>query len=310
MVAWLLQGKDMATEWIAVDWGTSNLRVWVFGVEGITQLISDRGLGGLAPEEFEAALLDLIDPYLPDAGKTPIIACGMVGAKQGWHEAPYAATPCAVPGILEAVHVPVDDPRLDLRILPGVMQAKPADVMRGEETQIGGFLATHSGFDGIVCLPGTHTKWVHISAGEIVSFRTVMTGELFTVLTKHSVLRHTVGADGWDQPAFLEAVSDAMTSPQRVTAKLFGLRAGALLDGVGPDVMRSRLSGFLTGLELSGTRDYWLGQDIALIGAPALTTNYEAALAAQGLKARVFDGAPLVLAGLKAAHDGIKGTNG
>ena len=58
--------------------------------------------------------------------------------------------------------------------------------MRGEETQIAGFLALNPKFDGVICLPGTHTKWVHISAGEIVSFRTFMTGEMFALLSQQS----------------------------------------------------------------------------------------------------------------------------
>jgi hypothetical protein len=73
--------------------------------------------------------------------------------------------------------------------------------MRGEETQIAGFLAQNPGFDGVLCLPGTHTKWVHISAGEVVSFRSFMTGELFATVGPHSVLRHSVG-EGWDDAAF------------------------------------------------------------------------------------------------------------
>lgn len=306
MVAWSSRGKGMTTEWIAVDWGTSNLRVWVVGPDGTRALTRDTGMGALAPHAFEPALLDLIAPHLPADRKTPVIACGMVGAKQGWHEAPYIATPCAVPGPDRAVQVPAGDPRIDVVILPGVKQARPPDVMRGEETRIGGFLATQGPFDGIVCLPGTHTKWVHVSAGEIVSFRTVMTGELFALLSQHSVLRHTVSS-GWDDAAYLEAVSDAMTSPQRVTAKLFGLRAGDLLDGTSPAVMRARLSGYLLGLELAGTRDYWLGQEVALVGAPGLTAHYGAALAAQGVSPRVVEGDPMTLAGLQAAHARITG---
>ena len=88
-------------------------------------------------------------------------------------------------------------------------QSKPADVMRGEETQISGYLAQNPNFNGSICLPGTHTKWVQISAGEIVSFRTFMTGELFNIISKHSILRHSVD-EGWDEKAFLESVSEGM----------------------------------------------------------------------------------------------------
>jgi len=78
-----------------------------------------------------------------------------------------------------------------MHILPGLKQDKNPDVMRGEETQIAGFLAGNPDFDGVLCLPGTHTKWVHISAKEIVSFQTVMTGELFALLSQNSVAHRT-----------------------------------------------------------------------------------------------------------------------
>ena len=90
----------MNTEWIAVDWGTTNLRAWAMGADGavLASLISDQGMGGLTPDTFEPALLDLINPHLPDGQTTPVICCGMVGAAQGWAEAPYAAVPCPPPG--------------------------------------------------------------------------------------------------------------------------------------------------------------------------------------------------------------------
>ncbi|WP_204115565.1 2-dehydro-3-deoxygalactonokinase [Shimia biformata] len=293
--------------WIAVDWGTSNLRAWVMGPEGtvIAALGSDRGMGVLDPDGFEPALMDLIGAYLSEDGRVPVIACGMVGAKQGWAEAPYVAVPCPPPGLSEASHPTAADPRLDLRILPGVKQVNPCDVMRGEETQIAGFLRENPSFDGVICLPGTHTKWVHISARELVSFRTFMTGELFALLSKQSVLRHSVAADGWDNTAFAEAVSDAMSAPQRLAARLFSIRAGSLLEGTDVATGRARLSGWLMGLEIAGARDYWLGREVVLIGAPRLTALYYDALAAQGAEVREADGAEIVLAGLKAAQEGI-----
>jgi len=175
-------------DWIAVDWGTSNLRVWAMRASGpVADARSDQGMGTLEPEAFEPALLDLIEPWL-GAAPMPVIACGMVGAKQGWAEAPYAAVPCP-PVSLATVTPNVQDRRLVVHILPGLSQASPADVMRGEETQIAGYLADVPEFDGILCMPGTHTKWVQVSAGEVVSFRTFMTGEMFALLSTGSVLR-------------------------------------------------------------------------------------------------------------------------
>ncbi len=285
-------------DWIAVDWGTSNLRVWAMGADGIlAEASSDDGMGRLLPAQFEPALLSLIDPWLSDR-KTPVIACGMVGSRQGWVEAPYRAVPCTPVDRAAMVQVVVSDPRISVHIAPGLKQPKPADVMRGEETQIAGALALNPGFDGVICLPGTHSKWVQISAGEVVSFQTFMTGEVFALLSQHSVLRHGMGGTGWDDAAFDEALSDALSRPDRFAARLFSLRAEGLLDGLLPDQARARLSGLLIGIELAAARPYWLGQAVNLIGAETLSRAYARALGQQGASPRLLSGTDCTLAGL------------
>ncbi|MAQ84237.1 MAG: 2-keto-3-deoxy-galactonokinase [Maritimibacter sp.] len=296
----------MSDDWIAVDWGTSHLRAWAMtGPEIRASAHSDDGMGRLSPEAFEPALLALVEPWLRPDGATPVVACGMVGARQGWVEAPYRAVPCAPAGGNGMIRALVHDDRLDVRIIPGLSQASPADVMRGEETQIAGFVAANPDFDGILCLPGTHTKWAHISAKEIVSFRTFMSGEIFALIAGQSVLRHSVTTDGFDDDAFLEAVSESLSRPESFAARAFSLRAGSLLDGLAAETARARLSGWLIGMELAAARAYWLGQPVVLIGAPALSGLYAKALQAQGLTPVTADGDAMTLAGLAAAHLGV-----
>jgi len=296
---------QQSAEWIAVDWGTSNLRVWMMGSDGLpfAQGRSGKGMAGLARDAFEPALLELVEPYLALDRVTPVICSGMVGAREGWMEAPYVATPCAPPSGQAAVTPASTDPRLAVHILPGVKQMSPPDVMRGEETQIAGVLSAQPDFDGILCLPGTHTKWVHISAGEIVSFQTCMTGEMFALLSQHSVLRHSVTSDGWDQDSFLAGVASAMDRPQVFAAQLFGMRAAGLLLGTSADAGRARLSGLLVGLELAGTKPYWLGRHVAILGADAVAAHYQSALAEQGIQAEMLESADLTLAGLTSAYN-------
>lgn len=294
-----MSGETSYADWIAVDWGTTHLRAWAIAPEGRirAEAQSTRGMGGLDGAEFEAALLDLIKDWL-DSGPTPILACGMVGAKQGWQEAPYVAVPTKPADLALMRATAPKDKRLELWIVPGLSQSKPADVMRGEETQIAGFLAREPGFDGVLCLPGTHTKWVHISAGEVISFQTCMTGEMFDLLSQQSVLRHSVGAASLNADAFAEAVSETLSRPERLAQRLFSIRADATLNGTAADVARARLSGVLIGAELAATRPYWLGQDVVVAGTPALADLYTRALSAQGASARALDVAPLTLAGL------------
>jgi 2-dehydro-3-deoxygalactonokinase len=296
----------MTPDWIAVDWGTSNLRVWAMGPEGVLDhASSDEGMGKLSRDGFEPALLRLIAPWLSQ-GVTPVIACGMVGSRQGWAEAPYRAVPCTpvAPGAL--LRVLTADPRIAVQIAPGLSQAKPADVMRGEETQIAGALALLPNFDGVLCLPGTHSKWAHISAGEVVSFQTYMTGELFALLSTQSVLRHGMVGDGWDEAAFLQGFDDAYAKPEKISARLFSLRAEGLLAGLSADAARSRLSGLMIGIELAAAKPYWLGQRVVLIGADRLCDSYTHALAQLGLTAQRLDATACTLSGLATARGALK----
>ena len=277
-------------------------------MQGGTQLAhaqSDDGMAKLERDQFEGALLKLIQGWL-GAGTMPVIACGMVGARQGWVEAPYTAVPAKPDHSQHALPV-CDDPRLHVRVIPGLKQASPADVMRGEETQIAGFLALNSGWDGVICLPGTHTKWVHVSADEVVSFQTYMTGDLFAAIGGHTVLRHSVQSDNWDSDAFDAGVNDAISRPERIAARLFSLRAEGLVNNMQNGTARASLSGLLIGAELAGAKPYWLGQQIAVIGAGNLTSLYVRALALQSAPATQVKGDAITLAGLTAAYRRLKG---
>ena len=296
--------------WIAVDWGTSNLRVWAMDAsyDLLAERSSDQGMGGLEPAQFEPALLAIIDEFLVEGRATPVICCGMVGAKQGWVEADYVAVPSKPPSGDGATRISARDPRIDVRILPGMKQVAQPDVMRGEETQVAGFLRGQPKFDGVLLMPGTHSKWAHISAEEIVSFQTFMTGEMYALLARQSVLKHSVAVTGWDDAAFEAALSEAISRPESVAAKLFGLRAASLVGDQSDEIGRARLSGLLIGLELAATRPYWLGQNLAIVGAPEVAAVYEKALGLQGLPAQVYDAQPMTRLGLIAAYDAMKGS--
>ncbi|MFT4011949.1 MAG: 2-dehydro-3-deoxygalactonokinase [Paracoccus sp. (in: a-proteobacteria)] len=294
----------VAPGWIAVDWGTTRLRAWAMaGARALDSRASDQGMGGLTPDGFEPALLDLIADWLPpsDAPPVPVVACGMVGARTGWAEAEYRAIPCPPLDPLRATRPPLRDPRILVHILPGLSQADPPDVMRGEETQIAGFLALNPDFRGTLCLPGTHCKWVAIQNGQVTGFHTFMTGELYALLTRQSVLRLTIGAAGLDADAFRAALTHALEQPETLPLHLFPLRAAALLQGLGAKQAAGRLSGLLIGAEIAAARMLWQDRRVAVIGAAELAGLYVQGLTRAGGDAYELDGAALVLAGLSAA---------
>jgi 2-dehydro-3-deoxygalactonokinase len=293
-----------AVAWLAADWGGSRLRVWAMGADDrpLAQARSDAGAASLTPEGFEPALRALAAPWLMPGRVTQAVACGMVGSRQGWVEAPYRPVPCAPLGA-GAVAAPVRGEGLALRVIPGLSQADPPDVMRGEETQIAGALREAPGFEGVVCLPGTHAKWATVAGGRVTAFRTFLTGELFALLSGHSSLRHGLGgAQGWDAAAFGAAAAEAAADPGRLGALLFGVRAAGLVAGLAPPAARARLSGLLIGAEIGAARDLWRGRAVLIVGSAALASAYAAALAGQGAHARMLDAAETTLAGLCAAR--------
>lgn len=289
--------------WFAVDWGTTNLRVWAMNVDGgiIAIRKSNLGMSKLTQADFEPALNDLITDLMPKGRNIPIIACGMVGSRQGWADAGYVATPCTPPSITNCV-VP-SGTKYSVHILSGVKQMKPADVMRGEETQIAGYLHEHPDFDGAICLPGTHTKWVHVSAGQIISFQTYMSGELFSLLSEKSILQHSVATKEWDNEAFDVAIVEMMSHPATFASQLFTLRADNLINNTPLQTARARLSGLLIGLELASARTYWHDRNVAIVGRTDLAQLYMRGLQAQGVSPQTKNCEDMALLGMKAAYE-------
>ncbi len=287
--------SEVKPEWVAADWGTSHLRVWAMkGSEVLASADAPDGMGKLARDEFEPALLRLIGNWIGDT-PLPVIACGMVGARQGWQEAPYRMVPCAPVATGETMKVATHDPRIAVEIVPGLAQDEPADVIRGEEVQIAGFLAETPDFDGVLIMPGTHSKRVRIEGGKVLSFATAMTGELFELLSTASVLRHGMAGEDWDDAAFEGGVADGLAGV--AFERLFPLRAQGLLHGLTAGEARARLSGLLIGAEARAIADC---ERAVLIGAAKLCALYKTALEMAGKTVDVADGSRLVRNGLTA----------
>lgn len=252
---------------VLADWGTSSLRLWALDRQGrlLEERRSDSGMGTLSRDGYAPELQGhLAAMSVPD--ETPVLICGMAGAAQGWQEAPYLEAPTDFAALADGAITIAGQTRVgqtrvgqtrvgparDIRILPGIAQRDSAnpDVMRGEETILHG-LVCNGVLDGTVCLPGTHSKWAEIEGGRLVGFRTMMTGEMFALLSKRSILRHTVMSDRWSDDDFIAAVGEAHADPSRALAGLFGLRAGPLLFGDAVPHGASRLSGLMIGAEIA-----------------------------------------------------------
>ena len=257
----------------------------------------------LASDMFEPSLLKAASELLPADQRTPVLVCGMAGARNRWRETSYLPIPCAPLAVSRhAEPVNSSSELLAVHILPGLAQASPCDVMRGEETQIAGLLAREPDFAGVLCLPGTHTKWVRIKDARIVAFKTVMSGELYHLTSAQSVLRRSVASAEWDEDAFVEALAAARAEPEQITASLFSIRAESLLRDLSEAVARARLAGYWLGLELAATQEYWAEQQVTIIAEDLLCRQYGLALSTVKVRSRAFAASDMSLAGLQACY--------
>ncbi|SHH12943.1 2-dehydro-3-deoxygalactonokinase [Cognatishimia maritima] len=291
--------------WIAVDWGNTHICAYAIGDSGeaLDTAFADCDTAALHPSEFEDRLLAVISSWLYENQVTPVMISGVIGSAKSWSETAYLNVPCTPMDPTATVTIATSDQRILVRVMHGLCQTRPEDVMRGEETRIAGFLSDRPDFKGAVCLPGMHSKWANIAAGQVQSFTTFMTGELFTILSDQSVLRHCTKSLGWDDGVFLRAVESALLDPVSVTAKLFGLRAKALLNGTPHDMLKAELSGLLVGAELVTLRAIWDGPKVAIIGDREITRLYQIALNSRGCSPTVFDATKALIAGLRPLAD-------
>ena len=286
-------------KWIAVDWGTTSFRAYLMVNNDVLENVeTNDGMKFVQNQHFENTLVSLIEPWLDHKNKIEILASGMVGSKQGWIEAPYQKTPCNLNNI-EFISPSVKDNRFSLKIFSGVSQHNTPDVMRGEETQIAGFLYDNPNFNGSICLPGTHSKWVNIENGNIINFKTFMTGELFEIISKNSILIHSVTSNKVLKNELKMAVNEIFQNPEIFGNALFQLRADDLINSKGSKVYKSKLSGYLLGLELVGSLELWKKKDVILIGNPDLTELYEYILRNRVNSIKNFLSKDMVLKGLK-----------
>ena len=271
---------------VAIDWGSSSLRGARLDALGsvIEERSFARGVLRVEPGRFDK----VFDEHFGDWMQGPDVLClisGMAGSKQGWIETPYCPCPARFEDLRS--HLTWVEGR-PIAILPG-MTCKHAgipDVMRGEETQVFGVLNLIGRQDGLLVLPGTHSKWVLVRSGRIQSFATVMTGEFYALLRHQSILARSMPADDgeFDGPAFDQGVSVALSS-RSLMQTAFSVRSLSLFDRVRQAALPSYLSGLVIGDELRSQMTHGLdgGGQVVVIGSDALTLRYERALSQQGV---------------------------
>lgn len=302
----------MTASFVAGDWGTSNLRLFLCEADGgVIESVDGAGIAGIR-RPFAEVFASLMQSWESRHGSLPAVLCGMVGSSIGWTQAPYVSCPAVPASIMDAC-VPLRDGRV--QVIPGLRcrnRLGAPDVIRGEETQVLGALALDPALrqgQQLLCLPGTHTKWLVLKDGLIEEFLTAPTGELFGALRDHSVLvphglrKEKVTGGG----AFEQGLKRCSQHPQvPVVHLLFECRSRLLSGELTPDDAAAFLSGLLIASDVAGALHLFghcIGErTVHMIGAPRLTQLYAGALASRSHLARQLDGMAASLAGLTRVH--------
>ena len=293
------------TDWpegfIAVDWGTTNRRAYLIERDGRCEQEFEDGQGVLSVKrgDFEAAVEQIRDKL----GDHPLLLGGMVGSNRGWMEAPYVFCPAGIDDLANGLVRPNDG----TAIVPGVAyMGDRADVMRGEEMQVLGAVASGEiPQNCLVCHPGTHNKWIQVRDGKIDSFRTVMTGELFNLLKERSILSELLASTADTGEAFREGIQQGL-SGDGITALLFETRARVLLGRLEKSDAASFVSGLLIGEDVRVGLSEHGGSRVIVMGRPELTRLYTAALDEAGVASEQVDGEEAFVAGARKIAEQIQ----
>ncbi len=285
---------------IALDWGTTRARAYLISAAGevLERRSADRGIqsvpAGGFPFAFEAIAGDL-RRLAPEAH---IVLAGMVGSRNGWVEAAYVPCPASPDAIAAAgLTVALADGTPAL-ILPGLSCDEGAfDVMRGEETLIVGLGLA----DGIVCLPGTHSKWALVEGGRITRFASFMTGEIWGLLRQNSILSRLAEEPSEEGARLgLAAGFAAARRPGGLLNTAFAARSEVLAGRLPGAAVGPYLSALLVGHEIAGALALFGRHDtVHLVAEGAMAESYGGGLVAAGLTATVTTPEAAFVAGIR-----------
>jgi len=284
---------------LSADWGTSSFRLRLIELltgKVLEEVMSGSGIevthhrwlaaGGLEEERisfYKSVLLRAVQEMQtrPQPG-IPIVLSGMASSSVGIQELPYGDFPFAWDHPQIVTKKLSADAEFPYPILLISGLRTKCDIMRGEETMLFG-CDEMTIKDGIVILPGTHSKHIVVKNHIALDFKTYTTGEVFNLLAQKSILSHSVSI-GDDILSFEKGVTSAMNG--NILNQIFMVRTRQILDKTSPISNYQYLSGLLIGTELRSVRD--ATGSIYLVSEAPLTDAYNLALYSLGMGERTI----------------------
>ncbi len=300
--------------YIAIDWGTSRLKAYLCCLkpEQTVEIIDEANAAGVQKNTQDFALIfsSTTAKWREQYGMLPVFLGGQIGSSIGWKQSPYISCPVAPADIVTA-QITFDFNGQAINVLPGVsctLANGHFDVMRSEEIQILGWLqASASNRNGtyLVCLPGTHTKWILVKDGVIEMFKTAMTGELYDLLTHSSILIQAPSNE-FDSSAFDMGAEFTLASASgSLIHGLFSVRTKQLFDQLDPTQANSYLSGLLIGSDVRAAifADEWKFEsvdEVIIIGESHISDLFERVIRQKTKAVRCYHGKQATVLGFAA----------
>lgn len=283
-------------EFLSCDWGTTSFRLRLVSLpdfkilaeesskEGIASTFEAWGKAKKKEEERFSFYRSIIKTHLNDMvvklGRPldgiPLIVSGMASSSIGMIEMPYKTLPFSTSGAdLETQIIEgTGDFNHEILIISGARTQN--DIMRGEETQLVGCFLENSTEEQIFIHPGTHCKHIIIRDGKATTFRSYMTGELFSLLSTKSILAVSVEKGGdlkneANRKSFENGVRASLSG--NLLHSIFMVRTNDLFRKSGKVENYFFLSGLLIGTELKDFPQEYKGK-ITLSGQEELVSLY------------------------------------
>ncbi len=258
---------------ISIDWGTSVLRIRIVDANTMSVLAEETNSMGIS-SAFELwkqsnktddqrlsfyqnilirEIRKLEEKTKAQTNGLPIIISGMATATIGMKNISYKEIPFSTSGhdlLIEILESTNDCPH-NMLLISGARTNN--DVMRGEETQLTGSIDSADKQEQLFIFPGTHSKHAIVKEGQVINFKTYMTGEFFELLSKKSILSNSVErVDDLTNEENLRSFEKGIDDSLRVNIlhSAFRVRTNDLFKYLSKQENYCYLSGLLIGTEL------------------------------------------------------------
>ena len=270
---------------VTIDAGTSNLRIRI--VEGKNIIFERKENYGvkIGKEKFENELYKLLKECIKENGIEKeeiecIIASGMITSALGLLEIEHLHVPVSLEKFSKNIKK-IKFFEFEIHLITGIKvekkyfreeHLKSIDVIRGEEVEVFGILEEIKVEEPtLVILPGSHNKFIEVSDGNIVDLLTTMSGEIYDVMTRYTILKTSV------DEKFADKIEKKYLSLGNRAGRKYGINQGSfMLRGLdlSEKLTINEKSNYLLGLVLS--------EDISSLEKNGYLTKYKKIIRAGG----------------------------